>query len=328
MKAPVKTVHVAVGVVWRDGRILIARRPHHAHQGGLLEFPGGKVEPGESVQQALCRELAEETAVVAVPESMEPLIGIRHDYGDKRVFLDVWAVHDALGEARGLEGQPVFWMIPGDLKPEDFPAANRPILTALRLPRTLAITGDSASPEEAIARFRGASAISAQALAVVRMPSLTRSQYASLVNQLLAGIGGDGPGILVHDRPDLVQKTPVAGIHMGWRQAQELGQRPVGPEHWFGVSCHNEQELAHAAAIGADYATLGPVLATRSHPGAVGIGWSRFEELAGQATLPVYALGGVSPDLLSQALASGAQGIAGISFWWSSTPAEPFGEET
>src|SRR6056297_1402461 len=95
--AGVKEVHVAVAVIVRDGRVLIARRPGHVHQGGLLEFPGGKVEPGEGVQQALARELLEETAVTVAPESLEPLIGIRHAYGDKQVFLDVWQTRVSSG---------------------------------------------------------------------------------------------------------------------------------------------------------------------------------------------------------------------------------------
>src|SRR5690554_1447331 len=107
MIAPGRTlIHVAVGVIWRGGRVLIARRPEGAHQGGLLEFPGGKVEPGETVQQALVRELLEETAVTVSPGDLQPLIGIRHDYGDKEVFLDVWEARVSSGEPRGLEGQP------------------------------------------------------------------------------------------------------------------------------------------------------------------------------------------------------------------------------
>ena len=132
-----KTVHVAVGVIVRDGRVLIARRPDTAHQGGLLEFPGGKVEPGETVQQALCREIAEETGLVLTEDSLEPVIGIRHDYGDKCVFLDVWSSHSAQGEPEGKEGQPVSWLAPEALKDEEFPAANRPIIRALRLPHRL-----------------------------------------------------------------------------------------------------------------------------------------------------------------------------------------------
>ena len=123
-ETPVKEVHVAVAVIVRDGRVLIARRPDHVHQGGLLEFPGGKVEPGETVQAALVREIAEETGLHVPAGSLEPVIGIRHDYGDKRVFLDVWETSAAEGEARGCEGQPVEWLTPEQLRDEDFPAAN------------------------------------------------------------------------------------------------------------------------------------------------------------------------------------------------------------
>ncbi len=129
-----KEVHVAVAVIWRDDRLLIARRPEHAHQGGLLEFPGGKVEPGETVGQALVREIAEETGLAVPLDSLQPVIGIRHDYGDKRVFLDVWQTSAATGVAEGREGQPVHWMRLDELRDHDFPAANRAILGALRLP--------------------------------------------------------------------------------------------------------------------------------------------------------------------------------------------------
>ena len=154
-EARVKDIHVAVAVIVRDGRVLIARRPDHVHQGGLLEFPGGKVEPGESVQAALVREIAEETGLHVPADSLQPVIGIRHDYGDKRVFLDVWETRAAEGEARGCEGQPVEWLAPEQLQDEDFPAANRPIIRALRLPRQLAITGDASDLDQALrTRFR------------------------------------------------------------------------------------------------------------------------------------------------------------------------------
>ncbi|MCB1919013.1 MAG: NUDIX domain-containing protein, partial [Candidatus Competibacteraceae bacterium] len=84
-----KTVHVAVGILINAvGAVLITRRPEHVHQGGLWEFPGGKVEEGEPVAAALSRELHEELGVTV--ESAEPWLHVRHDYSDKRVFLDVW----------------------------------------------------------------------------------------------------------------------------------------------------------------------------------------------------------------------------------------------
>lgn len=149
-KAPdvLREVHVAVGVIIRDGRVLIARRPDQVHQGGLLEFPGGKVEAGETVQQALVREIAEETGLQLIANTLEPVINIHHDYGDKRVFLDVWSTTKAAGEAYGREGQSIEWLLPLDLRDADFPAANRPIIRALQLPSQLALTGNSLAAAE------------------------------------------------------------------------------------------------------------------------------------------------------------------------------------
>ena len=118
-EAGVKEVHVAVAVIVRDGRVLIARRPDHVHQGGLLEFPGGKVEPGESVQAALVREIAEETGLRVPEDSLEPVIGIRHDYGNKRVFLDVGEHRAAERAATECEGQPVEWLTQDQLRATD-----------------------------------------------------------------------------------------------------------------------------------------------------------------------------------------------------------------
>ena len=120
-------VHVAVGVIINDvGEVLIARRASHLHQGGLWEFPGGKLEPGETVEQALVRELQEELAIYA--RSFDPLTTIEHDYGDKRVLLDVWWVRRFTGEPVGVQGQIVQWSKITDLGQFSFPAANAEII--------------------------------------------------------------------------------------------------------------------------------------------------------------------------------------------------------
>lgn len=123
-------VHVAVGVVLDEaGRVLIARRADNSHQGGLWEFPGGKVEPGESLAIALARELREELGIDIGRTSA--LLEIHHDYGDKRVLLDVHVVWEFSGIAKGLEDQPLVWVAPAELERYRFPAANEPILGAL-----------------------------------------------------------------------------------------------------------------------------------------------------------------------------------------------------
>jgi len=316
-EARVKEVHVAVAVIVRDGRVLIARRPDHVHQGGLLEFPGGKVEPGESVQAAMVREIAEETGLRVPEASLEPVIGIRHDYGDKRVFLDVWETRAAEGEAKGCEGQPVEWLAPEQLQDEDFPAANRPIIRALRLPRQLAITGAASDPDQAVARLLAGLEVARPPLVVLRAPTMSAQAYRELAAKALPVCEKAGAALIVHGGPEVVRATPgAAGLHLPWREAAGLSARPVPEGFWLGVSCHNRQEIEQAKAIGADYVTLGPVKPTESHPGAPTLGWPAFTDLVSEAALPVFALGGLSPGDLQEARQSGGQGIAGIGFWW------------
>ena len=129
--ASAKVLHVAAGVIVDCvGKILIAKRPDHVHQGGLWEFPGGKLDQGETVQQALCRELSEELDIV--PTEYSPLIEIRHDYPDKSVLLDVWVVTKFTGEACGKEGQKVAWVTKEELNQYDFPKANLAIIDAIQ----------------------------------------------------------------------------------------------------------------------------------------------------------------------------------------------------
>lgn len=127
-----KTVHVAVGLVVRDGQVLIAKRQDHQHQGGLWEFPGGKVEAGETTPQALVREFQEEVGLILDPEQMTPLMELPFDYGDKTVLLDTWVCHRSEGIARGCEGQLVQWVAIDELDGYSFPEANSELIAKFR----------------------------------------------------------------------------------------------------------------------------------------------------------------------------------------------------
>lgn len=122
-----KRVHVAVGIIFNAAeQILLAKRPDHLHQGGKWEFPGGKVESGETVTQALIRELKEEVALDVA--SSQPFMALSYDYPDKQVLLDIHTVRDFSGKAQGLEGQQIAWVNQHDLIGYDFPDANKLIL--------------------------------------------------------------------------------------------------------------------------------------------------------------------------------------------------------
>ncbi|ALQ09431.1 MULTISPECIES: 8-oxo-dGTP diphosphatase MutT [Pseudoalteromonas] len=122
----IEIVHVAVGVIKKNNAIFICKRADEQHQGGLWEFPGGKVEAGESVFVALKRELIEEVGLTI--HSSSQLMVIEHDYGDKCVKLDVHVVSNFSGEAHGAEGQPSEWVAITELENYDFPEANAEII--------------------------------------------------------------------------------------------------------------------------------------------------------------------------------------------------------
>ncbi|GAA4900473.1 8-oxo-dGTP diphosphatase MutT [Ferrimonas pelagia] len=125
-----QSIQVAIGVVVNEkGEILVALRDPAQEQGGLWEFPGGKVEPGEQTTQALARELAEEVGLEI--EQAEPLLSLSHDYGERRVELAIFWIARFRGQARANEGNPIRWVSPQTLTGLAMPAANQPIVSAV-----------------------------------------------------------------------------------------------------------------------------------------------------------------------------------------------------
>lgn len=122
-----EVIQGAVGVIRNsDNRFLIAERPVHKPMGGMWEFPGGKVEPGEEVGDALVRELQEELGIKIL--NYTSLIQVHHDYPDYSVVLHVYLIEQFEGEAEGMEGQQVRWVFPEELCQYKFPEASPPIL--------------------------------------------------------------------------------------------------------------------------------------------------------------------------------------------------------
>ncbi len=306
-------IHVAAAAVEAaDGRILVTRRPDHVHQGGLWEFPGGKLEPGEDLRGGLDRELFEEIGIRV--QASAPLIRIYHDYGDRRVLLDVHKVSAYAGTPHGREGQPLRWLRPEQMRAEEFPAADRPIITALRLPDRMLITPDPADRERLL---NGLAAALEQGIRVVQL-RIKRpiENFPALVATCLELCRAHGASLVVNPLTDAVALPQGVGLHLNSRRLMALAARPAGVEGLVGASCHDAAQLRHAGDLGLDYALLSPVAKTASHPDAAPLGWTRFAELADQAALPVYALGGMGIDDVFTARSHGGQGIAAIRGLW------------
>ncbi|SEG70665.1 Nudix family hydrolase [Marinobacterium lutimaris] len=317
-----RLIHVVAAViVGAAGQILIAKRPSDKHQGGLWEFPGGKVEPGEPVQVALARELDEELGIRV--DKARPLIRISHHYPDKSVLLDVWRVDGFTGDAHGKEGQPVRWVGPAQLNDYEFPAANRPIVSAAQLPPRLWITGSLEDETADSVKQRMLNAVDSAGLAsgsvqfMLRDPLLDEERLGDLFQRLLPWCEEQGYPLILNASIHLANKLGAERLHLNSARLNELHEPEQFAGRWLSASCHNEAELVRAAELGLDFVTLSPVNETPSHRGAATLGWSGFFDLSEKAVIPVYALGGMSGKELPGAWQQGAQGIASISEWWA-----------
>ncbi|MGD8710293.1 MAG: Nudix family hydrolase [Ectothiorhodospiraceae bacterium] len=307
-------VHVAVGVIQApDGSVLIARRPAHLHQGGLWEFPGGKVEAGEGVQEALRRELREELGLEV--RDAHPLIRIPFQYPDKSVLLDVWRVNEFDGEPSGREGQPLRWVAKEALREYRFPPANAAIVRAATLPSTYAITPDLGSVS-AVTAGVAKSLDRGVRLVLLRLPSMSGESLQVAAAKAVAMVHHAGGRLLVSRDWALCREVHADGVHLSAEQLRSLNGRPLGSGHLVAASCHDPRELDLARQMGVDFAVLSPVLPTASHPGRPALGWSRFAEWVADVPFPVYGLGGLGAEDLETAYAARAQGVAGISGIW------------
>ncbi len=313
-----KVIHVVAAVISDcDNNVLLAKRLKGAHQGGLWEFPGGKVEAGELPRVALSRELREELDIEAA--EFAPLIQVHHNYPDKSVFLDVWRVLDFSGIPRGAEGQSIEWVRVDQLRGREFPKANVPIVTAVELPQDYVITRDVGSQctvddvlvdiDRNLQRGRRLIQLRLKTMAGdLAGPVITKAfEMCAQVNATLM-INSDIAGACSEQ---FTLQDGLVGLHLTGRALMRSSIRPKG-YRWVAASCHDEASLRHAEAIGVDFVTLSSVCSTESHPGARALGWEAFEVLVKGATVPVFALGGVTLNNKTRAISCGAQGIAAI----------------
>ena len=313
-------VHVAVAVIVNESnQVCISLRHKKSHQGGLWEFPGGKVESDETIEQALVREIKEELNIEI--KLSRPLITLNHSYSDKKVCLHVCKVLSYLGEAQGIEGQQVKWVNVSQLSDYDFPEANVVIIKALQLPERYLITGKFIDSDDFVYKLKTAlnndiklvqlrlKKDSLQDLTL--LPTLV-GQAAMLCSQADAKLMLNLPAEFITEID--LSKIEFAGFHADSQTLKTLSQAPKGK--LFSTSCHNVEELKRALQLKADFVVLSPVQPTASHPEMQALGWQQFASMLENISVPVYALGGVSEGDMETAWSHGAQGIAAISAFW------------
>jgi 8-oxo-dGTP diphosphatase len=314
-------VEVAAAVVLRpDDRFLLAQRPAGKAYTGFWEFPGGKVERGEPARTALARELREELGIEVTHAC--PWITFEYVYPHAHVRLNFFRVLRWEGEPGSREAQALSWQRRGAISVSPLLPANAPILRALNLPPVLAITDAWNCGERAQLERLETALGQGLRMVMVREKQMPRGRLRAFTAEVLLRCKCAGALVLVNGEEALARASGADGVHLTSAQLLLCARRP--DLALCGASCHDQQDLARAAALGLDYVVLGPVLETPSHPGAQPLGWKSFEQMVLGYPLPVYALGGMTTEHLGVACDAGAQGVAMVRGSWRGHAGQPF----
>lgn len=300
-------VEAAVAVLRReDGQVLLGQRPEGKPWAGWWEFPGGKIESGETPFHALQRELHEELGVEA--ETAYPWITRTFDYPERTVKLRFFTVRSWHGEPHGRENQQLSWQDLAAVGVGPLLPANAPVLDALRLPPVHAITNLRELGEQRF--FAGLQTALEQGLRLVqvREKQLDPAALEAFAARVVLLCKPYGARVLLNGEESSAQRAGTDGVHLSSARLLELAVRPQGL--LCAASCHNPAELLKAAELGLDFVLLSPVMHTLSHPQTAPLGWEKFSGLIAEYPLPVYALGGLQPANLETAWRHGAHGIA------------------
>lgn len=307
-------IEVAAAVIYRDdGKFLLAQRPAGKVYAGFWEFPGGKIESGESASRALTRELHEELGIDV--ERAYPWITRDYDYEHAAVRLRFFRVTGWHGVPHGREQQSFAWQSTRDMTVAPVLPANGPVLRALDLPDVYGISNVAELGEQDYLNRLEHALQRGLRLVQIREKQLAQDRLHYLAARIIKLARGYDAKVLLNGSAELAGEVGADGVHFSATQLMQSRARP--PVGLVGASCHDPTELARAVEIDADFVVLGPVLPTPSHPGSPGTGWGKFSTLILDYPLPVYALGGMRKGHLERAWQAGAHGIAMMRGAWA-----------
>ncbi|HET7032127.1 MAG TPA: Nudix family hydrolase [Casimicrobiaceae bacterium] len=314
MSDPLVPVAAAV-IVAPDGRVLLAQRPPRKADAGYWEFPGGKIEPGESAREALARELREELGIDV--HRAAPWLVQRYRYPHAHVELHFFRVFEWMGEPVGHDGQAFAWQAPGRFDVLPLLPANTFVMRALLLPPVYGITSAEEVGEAALLASAETAMASGLRLVQLREKGWPLARQRALAESLLALARPRGVKILLNGEAGNALDWGCAGVHLTAAALGSIAARPVSDTMLCAASCHTRSEIERAAELNLDFVVLGPVLPTPTHRGVPTLGWDGFAALAREAPLPIFALGGLARGDLENAIAHGAHGVAMRRGAWS-----------
>lgn len=302
-----RITEVAVAIfIKADGSFLLSTRPQGKPYSGYWEFPGGKIEPGEAVLQAMQRELMEELNVAIT--NATPWFTFMMVYTHATVRLHCWRVRGWQGEMQAMEGQQFAWQRLGSITVAPTLPGCAPILKALALPDIYAITNAAEIGADTYLQRLEHALENGLRLIQIREKQMTTDTRGQFAKQVVTRAHAFGARVLLNSDVEMARAIGADGVHL---TALGLSQCTCRPDfELVAASAHTREEIERTAALKLDFVVLGPVKATLSHPGAMPLGWGRFAQLVESTPLPVYALGGLLFGDLVDAMTHGAHGVA------------------
>lgn len=261
----------------------------------------------------MARELYEELGIAV--DIGAPLIAVPQQYPHKRLCLDVRHVAAWRGNAKGLDGQALAWVPPHKLATYAMPPADRPVVAALLQPDRYLVTPTPEADDDVWLGALQRAIAEGISRVQLRAHDVEPQRWRSLIEQAVSLCRGAGVEVLINHDVALAAALGT-GVHLRAAQLQAFGQRPLPESVAVAASCHTVEELKRAEAIGCDFAVVGPLKATPTHPDAPELGWTAFAAMREHTSLPLYAIGGLGPDDAREARTHGAQGIAAIRSLW------------
>jgi 8-oxo-dGTP diphosphatase len=302
-----RPVRVAAAVIERaDGQVLLAQRPPGKAYEGYWEFPGGKLEPGESAEAALARELHEELGITVRDAS--PWLVQEFVYPHAHVELDFFRVRQWEGEFVGHDGQAFTWQDPSAIDVAPLLPANARVMAALRLPPIYAITCAEDCGEAVFLERAERALATGVRLVQVRERTWDEVRRRAFAVRMIALADRFGARVLWNGSATDARSLGCAGVHWTAAALAVAATRPH--DLVVAAACHTRADVLRASQLGVDFAVLAPVLATPTHPGATALGWDGFASSARGSHVPVYALGGLERDDIDVAIRHGAHGVA------------------
>ena len=310
---PLKSIEVVAGILHdHEGRILLGQRAPGTFYPGYWEFPGGKIEPSETAEAALIRELREELDIEAI--SLTPWITREHTYEHAHVLLHFFHVRLWQGQIKSRVHTQLAWESPLALTVGPALPTTVPVFKSLKLPEFMGITHAWHMGCEVQLKAIDTALQEGLRLIQIREGLLTAEERVPFAKEVCERARDHNALVFFSGSPAEALTVKAPGLHLS---SSGLWQHQTRPDfEWVGASCHSRQDLEHAAQLDLDYALLGHILPTPSHPGQPGLGWEKFAHLILDLPFPVFAIGGLTPALSATAQKYGAHGVAAIRGAW------------